>query len=57
MNTARKDGDMYDQERRGQDPAPDHRLRWPEAVAITIALLFAGAVATGVFRPMLPWLG
>ncbi|WP_194925964.1 hypothetical protein [Catenulispora pinisilvae] len=44
-------------------PAPhlpdntDHHLRWPEAVAITLALLLGGAVATGVFRPMLPWLG
>ncbi|MBS2538256.1 hypothetical protein KGQ20_36445 [Catenulispora sp. NF23] len=35
----------------------DHHLRWPEAVAITLALLLGGAVATGVFRPMLPWLG
>ncbi|GAA2017607.1 hypothetical protein GCM10009839_11830 [Catenulispora yoronensis] len=41
------------------DPAttPDHRLRWPEAVAITLALLLGGAVASGAFRPMLPWLG
>jgi len=37
--------------------APDHRLRWPEAVAITLALLLSGAVAAGLFRPMLPWLG
>ncbi|GAA1977969.1 hypothetical protein GCM10009838_43250 [Catenulispora subtropica] len=46
----------------GQEPAaptptPDHRLRWPEALAITLALLLGGAVASGVFRPMLPWLG
>lgn len=37
--------------------APDHRLRWPESVAITLALLLGGAVAAGLFRPMLPWLG
>jgi len=39
------------------NPAPDHRLRWPESLAITIALLLGGAVAAGAFHPMLPWLG
>lgn len=38
-------------------PDRDHRLRWPEALAITVALLLGGAVAAGAFRPMLPWLG
>ena len=37
-------------------PAPDHRLRWPEGLAITVVLLFCGAVAAGWFSPMLPWL-
>ncbi|MEY9933314.1 hypothetical protein ABH926_007967 [Catenulispora sp. GP43] len=65
MNTARKDGVMNDTDRDGLQPTTDgvqpantdHRLRWPEAVAITLALVLCGAAATGVFRPMLPWLG
>jgi hypothetical protein len=37
------------------EDASDHRLQWPESVAITAVIALAGMIASGWFNVMLPW--
>jgi hypothetical protein len=44
---------------RGTYPAPKsgHSLGWPEAIALTVALVALGLIASGLFDSFLPWTG